>query len=195
MKPIAFELGLLQIKTKEYSAKLMCDEFSFSMANENTVRYACDIVAPIDIAPTKKKFNFTIKKPKFFETDHMFISALYSFEFDVRVFRIIQKSEFFAKGEITKANKTYGSSPLKGSQNVKVQKGMFLGKEANVAIKGDYVIEHVMNLRHCLIDNVSVGNFDGTKLVTEDIQGVSRFFTFSQNVSGYYKKSMVVDEM
>ena len=68
-----FELGFVKISNEAgVNATLASEEITISTSTDNNVRYACDVQVPIDIAPTKKKFNFIIKKPKFFESDLLF---------------------------------------------------------------------------------------------------------------------------
>lgn len=204
LKPLVFELGVLEISTNvsdniNYKGKrLLTEEFTISVATENVQRYACDIIAPIDIAPQKKKFNWTIKRPKFFETDYLFFNAMYSFEFDIKVFRIVNKGEYLGRN---KPDYVYPDFPddLKahtGEKGINVKRGfLFDARDSGVLMKNEMILEHVMNLRHCLIDSAHIGNFDGTKPVSEDIQGTARFFSFSRNVADWYAERMKVDEL
>jgi len=189
---IYFELGFLKLKGKDGQLhSLACEEITVQVQNENTARYACDIVAPIDIAPQKKKFTFTIKKPKFFESDLLFIYSVYTTDFDLRLYRLVNQYDISQKQNQKKTEKI----SKRRSSGAYVNTGTELNRDGGAAKIGDYYIEHVMTLNHCVIDSAQFGNFDGTKPVTEEIQGQARYITFSQNVSGYYKKTIQGDEL
>ena len=45
--------------------------------------------------------------------------------------------------------------------------------------------ELYMILRACLIDNMNFGNFDGTKPVTEEVNGTALYYEFASGMSAY----------
>lgn len=201
---IYFELGFLKLlpKSGDSSRSLVAEEFTFTVSTENQPRYACDIVGPIDIMPTKKKFMWSCKKPKFFETDRFFIEALYGGDFNLAVFRLI--SEFDMKdsklqsikdievsgGSIFDLAKTGGVPGIEVDTGTESVNSSNMTTDSTFYYSNGWYVEHVMNLHNCSIDSLEVGNFDGTKPVSETIQGVAQFFTFSKSVTGYYKKEI-----
>lgn len=196
-KNIFFELGFLKLNDKSGNdagyRSLLCEEFTFNVQNENVPRYACDIVAPVDLAPTKKKFTFTIKKPKFFESDLLSIHAVYAGDFDLKVYRIIRNSDLTAeKKQIWAKNNAARQAPSPLA-SVLSSAGA-VGSTGGDSVQGnDFSVEHVLTLNHCMVDSDQVGNFDGTKPVSEEIQGQARYVTFSPNVAGYYSRTLQGD--
>jgi hypothetical protein len=220
MDQIYFELGFIKLKDKSGKHHtLQCEEISVSIQNENTPRYAVDILGPIDIAPGKKKYNFTIKKPKFFESDLLFVYGVYTTNFDLKLYRMVNEHEMSAGArayEQEKYNRKIderrqdqkinnlrknkmltaaikAQNPSAGAYIENAETG--LDKDGGMAKVGDYFIEHVITLSHCVVDSASFGNFDGTKPVTEEIQGQAQYLVFSQNTAGYYKKTIDGDEL
>lgn len=191
---VYFELGFLKIKPKDGTPKsLITEEFSFTITNENILRYACDIVGPVDIMPTKKKYMWSVKKPKFFESDRFFIEAMYGGDFDILVYRLIHEQDMTKEkyADIRDIKGVdYSGVDSTGQPEVVVEGLSKYSGDNTIYYIGGWFIEHVMNLHHCSIDSAEVGNFDGTKPVSENIQGIAQFFTFSQNVAGYYKKTV-----
>jgi hypothetical protein len=199
VKNVYFELGFIKIADNNAIHSIACEEITLQVQNENIPRYVCDVQVPIDIAPTKKKFTFTIKKPKFFESDILFTKAVYIGDFDLRLFRLISKLDITPeKQENIDAN--YG----KNTQWKRDVTGVLINSLAPFMPKPQYGegkegeafnIEHVLTLHECWVDSANMGSFDGTKPVTEEIQGVAKYMTFSKNVAGKYKQMIQGDEL
>jgi hypothetical protein len=203
-KGIYFELGFIKFLPKDDkpSQMLVSEEFTMTISTENVARYACDIVAPIDIMPTKKKFMWSVKRPKFFETDRFAIEAMFGGDFDLAVFRIMHETDMTQEKLDFIKDKKFWNAAGKMVQNplyaVTSMPEAVLGTDTNMVRgsnkedritffkDGEWYIEHVMNLHHCWIDSLEIGNWDGSKPVSETIQGTAAFFSFSQSVAAYY---------
>lgn len=201
---LQFELGMLRFNRKDGDPiSLACEEITVSFEQENYVRYTCDLISPVSIHPSKKRFAFNIKRPKFVETDVLTVQALYEGDFTLYLYRILSKSELESLGY--KVNKqlrileNYHKEDIfsykefldpfrsKRVPGVAVKKGAKIG-EIKGALVGNYFIQHIMSLHHCYIDSFNFGNFDGTKPVTEEINGVAEYFTYPPGVGAYYIK-------
>lgn len=194
-----FELGAISVNINGTDHMIACEEITLTVTNENTARYACDIRVPIDISPGKRKFSYSIKKPKFFESDLLYIKAVYGGTFDLKLYRLILKDD------ITNFKKTLNSDLKKREKNLNKSKkdpiaavsmGVSqIGQDSAEAQEGeDFLIEHMITLHKCVVDSVSFGSFDGTKPVSEDIQGQGQYVTFSPATAGYYSKVLKGDE-
>ncbi len=78
-----FELGVMKINGKQ----LICEEINLSVSQELNQRHVSDQVTPIDLQPTKKKVEFTFKRPKLIDNDLFFwyLSTKSVFNFDLYV--------------------------------------------------------------------------------------------------------------
>ena len=139
--PGLFELGFIKLSP---SRTIACEEINLKFSQENVFRHVCDQVLPVDVAPTKKKAEFSFKKPKLLNNDLLFYMYTHYFPFDFLLYT------------------------LQGNDN------------------DDRLIPKLyLALRHCIISDVNIGNFDGTKPVTEEIQGQALYYEFDSQVSAY----------
>lgn len=201
-----FELGLLRFNRKDGSpVSLACEEITVAFEQENYTRYACDLTMPISIHPSKKRFTFNIKRPKFVETDTLLVQALYEGDFTLYLYRLFPVTELTQKGYTVKerstllefpkkedlyTSKDLGDPKRKKIPSVAVKKGIKTGEMKGTVI-GNYFVQHIMTLHHCFIDGFNFGNFDGTKPVTEEINGVAEYFSFPPGVGAYYIKQEI----
>lgn len=198
-----FELGLLRFNRKDGSpVSLACEEITVSFEQENYTRYTCDLTMPVSIHPSKKRFIFNIKRPKFVETDTLLVQALYEGDFTLYLYRMVPITGLIERGYTVKerstilkppknedlySNEEIWSKEKKRIPSVAVKKGTKIGEMKGTVI-GSYFVQHIMTLHHCFIDGFNFGNFDGTKPVTEEINGVSEYFSFPPGVGAYYIK-------
>jgi len=139
------ELGFIKIPNPSGGARtIACEEISLEFTQENTPRWVCDQIFPVDIHPTKKRAQFTFKKPKLLKNDLLFYLYTHYFPFDVLLYTLHEN-------------------------------------DVNDVLKP----KAYMALRHCIIDKVNIGNFDGTKPVTEEIQGSTLYYEFAKGTSAY----------
>lgn len=148
-----FELGFIKIAP---ARTIACEEINLKFTQENVIRHVCDQIFPVDLAPSKKKIEFSFKKPKLLDNDLLFYMYTHYFPFDFLLYVLEPKENILAKNmKYIKMNNEYLSPKL------------------------------YMVLRHCIISDVNIGNFDGTKPVTEEIQGQALYYEFSSGVSAY----------
>jgi hypothetical protein len=135
-----FELGFIKIAP---GRTIACEEITVKFSQENVPRHVCDQIFPVDLAPTKKKAEFSFKKPKLLGNDLLFYLYTHYFPFDFLLYTLHPNDK-----DDTLEPKLY------------------------------------LALRHCVIDSVSIGNFDGTKPVTEEIQGSTLYYEIDKDMSG-----------
>jgi hypothetical protein len=158
---LLFELGELKI----FGSRIACEEITIKTSYELNPRYVSDQINPFDLAPTKNKIEFTIKKPKIIENDILFYLATQHLPFGLDLYRIIN------------------SDDVAQTQYAKINPGI-RGTYTELA-NGD-ILQKYMTLYGCTISDAQFGNFDGTKPVTEDIQGQAIDYAFDSGVSAYY---------
>jgi len=74
------ELGFIKIPNPSGGARtIACEEISLEFTQENTPRWVCDQIFPVDIHPTKKRAQFTFKKPNYLKMIYYFIYTLITF--------------------------------------------------------------------------------------------------------------------
>lgn len=196
-KNLFFELGFLKVKDNNGTHSLACEEITVTVSTDNNARYVCDIITPVDIQPTKKKFSFQIKKPKFFESDLLFVNSVYGGNLTLDLYRLINGNDLTETASQNKhSRELIQKTAMRGAPGAKVTQSSSFGASGTdqVNIEG-FIVEHVLTLNNCAIDSSSFGNFDGTKPISEDIQGIAKNVEFSDNVAGYYKKSIEGDEL
>jgi hypothetical protein len=139
------ELGFIKIPNPSGGARtIACEEISLKFSQENTPRWVCDQIFPVDIHPTKKRAEFSFKKPKLLNNDLLFYLYTHYFPFDLLLYTLHENDE------------------------------------NDVLEPRAYI-----TLRHCVINDVNIGNFDGTKPVTEEIQGSTLYYEFAKGTSAY----------
>ncbi len=178
---LLFELGQLILFN---GSKIACEEITVKLSYELNPRYVSDQINPFDLAPTKSKIEFTIKKPKILENDILFYLATQHLPFSFDLYRIINSSDL---GQITET--AYAApSTLNGNQ---AQYTAVTKENPGIQVtytelpNGDF-LQKYMTLTGCTISDAQYGNFDGTKPVTEDIQGQAIDYAFDRSASAYY---------
>ena len=224
--PVFFEIGFLRIQKGKEIRNLACEDITVSLDVENILRYTCDLTQPIGINPSRRKFNFTIRKPKFMETDYFFVEALYGGDFQLLLYRLVrdedwQKRRQYEQRQIkAKENEsaqkilTSFMNPITGPYQLVTEGAKYLASKAgypDVYVKdrgpipttnpkyakrvGDMWLQHVLTLHHCYVDSISFGNFDGTRTVNEEINGVAEYFSYPPGMAGFYSAGDKGDEM
>jgi hypothetical protein len=157
----------------------------------------------MDVQPTKKKIDFTLKKPKVLENDILFYLYTNYMTFDLDLYRIINPDD--ANNPLLGSN---AGNPVTNtasniindiSQALQNSYNGFMaaagqGSSVNTSstttgifkLKNGAVLQHYITLNICQISQISFGNFDGTKTISEDIQGSALYYSFDPSVSAYY---------
>jgi hypothetical protein len=185
---LLFDLGLIKIGNKTVA----CEEITISTSQENNYRYVSDQVYGTDLEPTKKKIDFTLKKPKLIENDILLYLMTNYLPFSFELYRILDKDDgaqlvgSAAADTITSGVFTYLSSFLNPIAGI-ISATSTLNKYSGITqmSNGNY-LQKYMTLHNCLLSQVSFGPFSGEKVVTEDVQGSALYYSFDSSVSAYY---------
>jgi hypothetical protein len=192
---LIFELGFIKVGQN----LIACEEINLTVSYQVNERHVSDQVMPVDLAQTKMKLEFSIKKPKIIENDLLFYLHLNRIPVDIMLYRLVNPQDWNTQNTGT-GSSPYLENPAQTQSSANEVNSLAYTGNNNDLLQNsygsqnfadnDWVIQHYLTLNNCVGVTDSMGNFDGTKPVTEEYQGLALYWSWGSTVEAAQDRLM-----